>query len=158
MLAHLNPATDQRIPASRVPLMQERMSCSFEEHHCLSFSEPLIAPLRRDGLGEDIFNAWLPRDLEFTRRTVRKAYTLHSIVTYFRVAPRMVWKYLILVRARTRGTRRTIPTTGPLTLSGPVSGCPMHQTASGTAKKFRILQCRKTQKKLMNMKTSSRIY
>jgi hypothetical protein len=76
MLAHLNPAMDQRIPASRVPLIQERISCSFEEHHCLSFSEPLLAPLRREGLGEDIFNAWFPQDLEFTRRTVRKIYTL----------------------------------------------------------------------------------
>ena len=76
MLAHLNPAVDRRVPAARVPLVQERIACSFEEHHCLSFGEHLFAPPGPDGLGEDIFNAWFPQDLRYTRRTVRKVYTL----------------------------------------------------------------------------------
>ncbi|KAH0833351.1 hypothetical protein J3R83DRAFT_12422 [Lanmaoa asiatica] len=83
MFAHLNAAMDQRIPATSVPLVQEKISCSFEEHHCLSFSEPLLAPPRRDGFGEDIFNAWLPRDLEFTRRTVSMVYTSSFIPNPF---------------------------------------------------------------------------
>lgn len=74
---------DRRIPAASVHLAQERISCSFEEHHCLSFSEPLVAPPRHDGLGEDIFNAWLPRDLEFTRRTVRFAHFLLTDLILF---------------------------------------------------------------------------
>ncbi|KAF8442276.1 hypothetical protein L210DRAFT_3477944 [Boletus edulis BED1] len=69
VIAYLNAVTDQRRPAASVPLVQERISCCFEEHHCLSFSEPLIAPPRHDGLGEDVFNAWLPQDFKFTRRT-----------------------------------------------------------------------------------------
>lgn len=89
MFAHLNAAMDQRIPAASVQLIQERISCSFAEHHCLSFSDPLSAPLHRDGLGEDIFNAWLPRDLQFTRRFVSKIYTLSfAYIIYFRVTPR----------------------------------------------------------------------
>ncbi|KAG8212957.1 hypothetical protein J3R82DRAFT_11323 [Butyriboletus roseoflavus] len=87
IFAHLNAALDRRIPAASIPMTQERISCSFAEHHCLSFSDPLLAPPRRDGLGEDIFSAWLPQDLEFTRRS-----------------------------ARTRGTRHITPTAGPLTL------------------------------------------
>lgn len=55
-------------------MVQQRVSCSFAEHHC--FSDPLLAPSRRDGLGEDIFNAWLPQNLEFTRRSVSKVYTI----------------------------------------------------------------------------------
>ncbi|KAF8552044.1 hypothetical protein OG21DRAFT_1511976 [Imleria badia] len=69
MVAHLSAVVDRRRPAASVPFVQERISCAFEEHHCLSFSEPLVAPPRRDGLGEDIFNAWLPQDLNFIRRS-----------------------------------------------------------------------------------------
>ncbi|KAG9315384.1 hypothetical protein JVU11DRAFT_4531 [Chiua virens] len=69
LFVHLNAVMDQRIPAVSVSLVQERIACTFEEHHCLSFSEPLGAPPRRDGLGEDIFNAWLPQDMEITRRS-----------------------------------------------------------------------------------------
>ena len=50
----------------------------FEEHHCLSFSEPLLAPPRHDGLGEDILTAWLPHDLQFSRRPVRFSHFIDS--------------------------------------------------------------------------------
>ncbi|KAL4062895.1 hypothetical protein J3A83DRAFT_1498675 [Scleroderma citrinum] len=53
-----------------VQMSQERLACRFEEHHCLRFSKPLIAPACPTCVGgEDILNAWLPRDL----RVVRKA-------------------------------------------------------------------------------------
>jgi len=116
---------DRRIPAASVPLIQERISCSFEEHHCLSFGEPLVAPARRDGIGEDIFNAWFPQDLEFTRRTVRTVYTPAFTHNLFPRNPRTVWKFLTPAQARTHGTRRTTPTAGPLILARPVNGCPM---------------------------------
>jgi len=67
--AHINAVVDQRVPSTSVPLVQERLSCRFEEHHCLSFDEPLLAPPCPGSEGEDVFNAWLPRDLRFTRRT-----------------------------------------------------------------------------------------
>ncbi|KAF8840207.1 hypothetical protein BDN67DRAFT_968916 [Paxillus ammoniavirescens] len=70
MNAHIAAVMNERIPPTSVPLVQERLSCRFEEHHCLMFNEPLLAPPCPSELGgEDIFNAWLPRDLRFTRRT-----------------------------------------------------------------------------------------
>lgn len=89
MFLHLNAALDRRIPAASVPFIQERISCTFTEHHCLSFSDPLLAPPRRDGLGEDIFNAWLPKDLVFTRRSVRFYALSFAHIIYSRVTPRM---------------------------------------------------------------------
>ncbi|KAF9223345.1 hypothetical protein BS17DRAFT_796036 [Gyrodon lividus] len=70
MHAHISAVIDQHVSPTSVPLVQERLSCRLEEHHCLSFNEPLLAPPCPSGLGgEDVFNAWLPRDLRFTRRT-----------------------------------------------------------------------------------------
>lgn len=70
---------DQRMHPTNVPLIQERLSCRFEEHHCLRFSEPLVAPPCRSGLdGEDVFNAWLPQNMQFTRQTVSNLATSHK--------------------------------------------------------------------------------
>jgi len=56
-------------------MSHERMACRFEEHHCLRFNEPLVAPACPTCFGgEDILNAWLPRDL----RVVRKAVSMPS--------------------------------------------------------------------------------
>lgn len=60
---HINAAVDNRIHPNTVPMVQGRVACRFEEHHCLRFSEPLVAPPCPSGFGgEDIFNAWLPRN------------------------------------------------------------------------------------------------
>ncbi|KIJ62839.1 hypothetical protein HYDPIDRAFT_93726 [Hydnomerulius pinastri MD-312] len=67
--AHIHAVMDQRIHPTSVPLVQERLSCRFEEHHCLPFNEPLVAPLCPGELsGEDVLNAWLPRDIHFKQR------------------------------------------------------------------------------------------
>ncbi|KAI6133465.1 hypothetical protein EDD17DRAFT_1472565 [Pisolithus thermaeus] len=67
--AHINAPLDYRIPPNSVQMVQERLSCRFEEHHCLRFSEPLIAPPCPGGSGgEDILNAWLPRNTRIRRK------------------------------------------------------------------------------------------
>lgn len=64
--AYLN----HHIPPTALGMSHERIACRFEEHHCLRFNEPLVAPACPTCFGgEDILNAWLPRDL----RVVRKA-------------------------------------------------------------------------------------
>ncbi|KAH7884774.1 hypothetical protein F5I97DRAFT_1500273 [Phlebopus sp. FC_14] len=66
---HMNAIMDPRLPPMSVPLVQERIACRFEEHHCLTSNDPLVAPPCPSGLsGEDILNAWLPRDLRISRR------------------------------------------------------------------------------------------
>ncbi|KAI6122237.1 hypothetical protein EDD16DRAFT_1477829 [Pisolithus croceorrhizus] len=66
---HINATLDHRIHPNSVQMVQERVSCRFEEHHCLRFSEPLVAPLCPSGSGgEDILNAWLPRNTRIRRK------------------------------------------------------------------------------------------
>ena len=56
-------------------MTHERLACHFEEHHCLRFSEPLLAPACLTGFGgEDVLNAWLPRDLRVVRKAVSISY------------------------------------------------------------------------------------
>ncbi|KAI6039866.1 hypothetical protein EDC04DRAFT_2567997 [Pisolithus marmoratus] len=66
--AHVNAALDHHIYPSTVPMVQMRMSCRLEEHHCLRFSEPLVAPRCPNGFGEDVLNAWLPRNTRIRRK------------------------------------------------------------------------------------------
>lgn len=67
--AHINATLDYSIQPSSVQMVQERVSCRFEEHHCLRFSEPLVAPPCPSGFGgEDVLNAWLPRNTRIRRK------------------------------------------------------------------------------------------
>ncbi|KAG6335185.1 hypothetical protein ID866_3911 [Astraeus odoratus] len=69
MDAYINAVIDPRVLPTAVPMAQERIACRFEEHHCLRFSEPLVAPLCPNGTGgEDVLNAWLPQDMRIVRR------------------------------------------------------------------------------------------
>jgi hypothetical protein len=54
----LNP----RISPSTVGISQDRISLEFQEHHCLRPDEPLIAGTDETGSGDDILNAWFPRN------------------------------------------------------------------------------------------------
>ncbi|OAX38200.1 hypothetical protein K503DRAFT_691971 [Rhizopogon vinicolor AM-OR11-026] len=42
----------------------ERISCVFQEHHCLIPDEHMPAPAEAHGWGEDVLNGWLPRRLK----------------------------------------------------------------------------------------------
>jgi len=60
MLAHLEVnMRNRRRP--NVTWALERISCVFQEHHCLTPNEPILAPAEAHGWGEDVLNVWLPR-------------------------------------------------------------------------------------------------
>jgi hypothetical protein len=48
----------------------ERISCVFQEHHCLISDEPMPAPAEVHGWGEDVLNVWLPPRLKIEHEAV----------------------------------------------------------------------------------------
>lgn len=48
----------------------ERISCVFQEHHCLGPDEPMHAPAKAHEWGEDVLNVWLPRRLKIEHKAV----------------------------------------------------------------------------------------
>ena len=58
----INPSTD---PAS-VGMSLDRVQFEFKEHHCIQPDVPLIAGTDESGYGDDILNAFIPEDAEFS--------------------------------------------------------------------------------------------
>ena len=64
----LNPQTR----ASTVGVSHDRISLEIEEHHCLCPDRPLMLGTDETGCGDDILNAWLPRDIDIKHVDVRQ--------------------------------------------------------------------------------------
>jgi hypothetical protein len=52
-----------QMPTSNVGVSQDRISFELQEHHCLYPDEPLIPGTDETECGDDILNAWLPRNI-----------------------------------------------------------------------------------------------
>src|ERR1700691_2451887 len=69
-----------QVPTSNVGVSQDRISFELQEHHCLYPDEPLIPGTDETECGDDILNAWLPRNIVVRHLEVCPCLTSHRFV------------------------------------------------------------------------------